>query len=795
MGEHARHTRPSPASERSPLPPIDSRPASAYTPNMSSRRWDVWAILFFLLALLTSAARLSATAWAEYLELAVLLALLGAWLGLALGISRFRPWLVAALAGGYTLFLLPWVLGIGQYPALDWTSRLLAMLERSQRAIVTLTARQPLEDTFLFLALVSLAYWLVGLIGGFSLTRRNDFALAALPAGLALLIIHAFDRHHPGTSAYLFIYLLASLLLLARLYFLHRYADWQQARVHLPAEAARDWNLAVLLTVAFTVALAWFLPAPAQAIGFAQRAWRRLTPDWQNRETDFSRLVAGLRTGNLAAPYAGETLTLEPNAATGSGVVFTVHLPPVNQTPRYYWRARVYDFYDDGQWQTRDVTVRHFSPAEIPLSLPNALGTLATYTFTVQMPSEWLFTPPRARWINLPARVGLTPIPPEGMEPLFFQAALNAGQEYQVQAFDFSPTEAQLRAAGQNYPSWVNERYLQLPANLSPRVRALAAALTANAPTPYDKAQAITDWLRASIRYSEHVPPPPAGQEMLEWLLFDSRQGFCTYTATAEVILLRAAGVPARLAVGYAEGEIPPGTLRTRLVRQSHAHAWPEAYFPGIGWVEFEPTAIQSPLRRPAGEAENDALPLARATPVPPPVTTPVANESIERPLPKRIFSSARQPGFWIGTAVVLGMVALLSGLLLRARHRQRNAVPWLLRLYVGLSQRGRALPPWLHRWARRRAQTPIQRACAELYHAARRLGANLSPAQTPLEIASQLRSLFPEAIPEIDALLDACLPALYGPETGDWRAARAAAISLRRKSRRAAWQKRLHMR
>ncbi len=762
---------------------------------MDSRRWDAFAVAFFLLALLISAARLSATGWAEALELAALLALPGALLGLALGVSHFRFWLAAVVAGGYTIFVFPWALGISQYPALDWTGRLLALWQRWQEAFATLAARQPLEDTFLFLGLVSLAYWLIGLSGGFFLARRGDCVVAVFPSGLALLLVQVFDRRHPGGGVYLFLYLFAGLLLVARLYFLNRRADWCQARVHVPVGAKHDWNLAVLLTVILTLGLAWIMPAPTQAVGFVRRAWQRLTPRWENRETAFGRLIAGLQTENRAAPYVGDMLTLEQDAANDPGVVFTVELPPVDPVPRYYWRARVYDFYEDGQWTTRSVVIRHFSPAEAPLSLPEAHGAPETYTFTLQMPAAWLFTPPRTRWISLPLWVGMARAAPLGMEPLFFQTTLNAGQVYQVQALDFSPTEAQLRAAGLDYPAWIGERYLQLPPALSPRVRALASELTADAPTPYDKAQAITDWLRATIRYNEHLPMPPADREMLEWLLFDIQQGFCTYAATAEVILLRAVGVPARLAVGYAEGEIPPGALRTRLVRQSHAHAWPEVYFPGIGWVEFEPTAAQSPLRRPSGESGNHGFPRARATLALPVAVTPVRNESSGTLPPKMGFSPTRQWWFWPGMAMAFGMVALWNGFLFRERRRWRDAALWLLRLRAGVSQDGRMPPRWLRRWACCTAQTSFQHACAELYRAARRLGTQLSPAQTPLEIASRLRVLLPEAAQEIDVLLGACLPAIYGPGPGDEHAARAAAASLRRKSRRAAWQKRLPLR
>jgi len=89
------------------------------------------------------------------------------------------------------------------------------------------------------------------------------------------------------------------------------------------------------------------------------------------------------------------------------------------------------------------------------------------------------------------------------------------------------------------------------------------------------------------------------------------KQGFCNYYATAEVILLRSVGIPARLAVGYAQGDnVDDPLLYT--VRQRDAHAWPEVYFPGVGWVEFEPTASQPTLVRPQEITVEDetALPI-----------------------------------------------------------------------------------------------------------------------------------------------------------------------------------------
>ncbi len=762
---------------------------------MSTRCRDGVAALLFLTTLLISAGRLSATDWTAGLDFVALTALGGAVLGLLLGISRFHPGSVIALAAGYTVLILPWAFALQQYPDLRGTERLSALGWRWQNAFATLAAQQPLEDTFLFVTLVASGYWCFGLVGGFGLTRQASFSLAAWPAGVSLVVIQAFDPQRLGGGAYLFLYLLAALFLLARLRFLARRAEWQGAGIYLPIEAIHDWNLAMALTVIITLTLVWSMPAPAQAVGFARRVWQHWTRDWQNRETDFSRLVAGLQVSERSLTYAGEIVTLEREAVQATDQVFTVRLPPENHVARYYWRVRVYDFYSDGRWETRDVIYRRFSPAEAPRSLPTETDIFSTYLFTLQMPAEQLFTPLRPRWVSLPARLALAAEAPDTVEPFFFQASLNTGQEYRVQALDVAPTEAQLRAAGQDYPAWIRERYLQLPADFPVRLRLLATELTADAPTPYDKAQAITDWLRASLRYSEHLPPPPEGEDILEWFLFDVRQGFCTYYASAQVVLLRAVGVPARLAIGYAEGEIPPGTRRVRQVRQNHAHAWPEVYFPGLGWVEFEPTPAQSPLRRPAGEETVGNQPVPQSPLARPATATPIAGDAPltqaaeEKPL------LARNLRRWSWVVLLFALVAPALGYLLWKQRRDRRIVTRLfLRLRAFYQQSREALSGRLLAWAPRPGRPPIQQACAELYRAARRLGIPLSPARTPLEIADLLRNRLPEAAAAIAALLDACLPAIYGPETGNWDAARRAATMLRRLSRRTVWRKRLHM-
>jgi hypothetical protein len=146
------------------------------------------------------------------------------------------------------------------------------------------------------------------------------------------------------------------------------------------------------------------------------------------------------------------------------------------------------------------------------------------------------------------------------------------------------------------------------------RVLVLARDLTATARTPYDRAKALESYLR-QFPYSLDLPEPPRGQDMVDYFLFDLQRGYCDYYATAMVVMARSAGLPARLAVGYANGSYDP-IQHQYIVTEADAHSWVEIYFPGVGWVEFEPTAAQ-PVPVSASEPLQFAPPAAPTAPMP----------------------------------------------------------------------------------------------------------------------------------------------------------------------------------
>jgi transglutaminase-like putative cysteine protease len=163
-----------------------------------------------------------------------------------------------------------------------------------------------------------------------------------------------------------------------------------------------------------------------------------------------------------------------------------------------------------------------------------------------------------------------------------------------------------LRAARQFYPDWAGKRYFQLPEELPQRVRELANELTAGSDNPYDKAKAIEAYLRLiPVDYQMRDIPP--ARDAVDYFLFEAQEGYFDYHASAMVVLLRAAGVPARLAVGYL---LDPSAFDSRAqrynIREAHAYAWPEVYFSGIGWMPFNPSPDRPAIVRP-GELSGGA--------------------------------------------------------------------------------------------------------------------------------------------------------------------------------------------
>jgi hypothetical protein len=152
------------------------------------------------------------------------------------------------------------------------------------------------------------------------------------------------------------------------------------------------------------------------------------------------------------------------------------------------------------------------------------------------------------------------------------------------------PSAAELRAAGTDYPPGIELQYLQLPDRLDPRMRTLAEQVTAGASTPYDKAKALEDYLSSHYLYTLQLPAQTPRDPIADFL-FERKRGHCEFFASAMTIMLRSLGMPARLVNGFRGSDFNRMTGRY-VVRARHAHTWVESYFPGFGWMAFDPTPV-----------------------------------------------------------------------------------------------------------------------------------------------------------------------------------------------------------
>lgn len=310
--------------------------------------------------------------------------------------------------------------------------------------------------------------------------------------------------------------------------------------------------------------------------------------------------IPGPLWGLPADAFSGRTGlsdSMQPGAISelsqSGEIAFRAEFPDAPPPPaQRYWRGPVLTDFDGMRW-----TGRHTATADQPAYTPD--GRAYAYTLTLEAHNRrWLLALdypaggiPDARYASDYTVLSRDPV----RQRIRYRATAYPDSRVGLDA----PAEA-LRAA------------LALPPGSNPRTRALAATLSERHPQPVARVAAAIDWLRnADLAYT--LRPPRLGTDSADAFLFDTRQGFCEHFASAFVILMRAAGVPARVVTGYQGGELNPFD-NAMVVRQSDAHAWAEVWLAGEGWRRVDPTATSAPRRIDGGLAaalpDDAALPL-----------------------------------------------------------------------------------------------------------------------------------------------------------------------------------------
>src|SRR5256884_7575994 len=221
---------------------------------------------------------------------------------------------------------------------------------------------------------------------------------------------------------------------------------------------------------------------------------------------------------------------------------------------------------------------------------------------------------------------------------------------------------------------------------LSPQARRLALEVTNGATNEFDVVMALTNYLQRSYRYMLDLPRVRTARDPVDWFLFDVRTGYCEQSATAETLMLRSLGIPARVGPGYATGDYDP-ILNQAVVREHDAHAWVEVWFSGHGWVPVDPTPGVPPLAATRFPNHWAAGGLARVLP------------RLAIGAPAAALGSVGALAV-IPVAIAIALVVVLAYAWLRRRRWTRGSRPArgeseLLRLYERLQRRlGRRRAP-----------------------------------------------------------------------------------------------------
>jgi transglutaminase-like putative cysteine protease len=260
-----------------------------------------------------------------------------------------------------------------------------------------------------------------------------------------------------------------------------------------------------------------------------------------------------------------------------------------------YLRTFALDEFDGTNWTMTPVNAANDNEVAGELPLPAGWSEPApeeTVTTRISMDSD----APRVDFLPLPYWVRSVEVPGQWyFDPdshmVFTTDSPPTGLNFTVETVESRPDADDLAAAGS--PRSLAGGRLDLPDGLDPAVEQLTEQVTADADTPYERAVAIQEYFTdGSFAYDLAPSPVPEGVDPLAHFLLTDQVGYCEQFAGAMAVMARQAGVPSRVAVGYTAGENIGGDRWS--VTVGDAHAWPELYFEGAGWVRFEPTPSSS---------------------------------------------------------------------------------------------------------------------------------------------------------------------------------------------------------
>jgi hypothetical protein len=686
----------------------------------------------------------------DYLDLLVVAAVGGVLVGFIGPKVGWGRWLTFLIGAVFAALLVPLLVALVDFPGG-------APIGELYRATATATVQAYVDIAILdlssttqylhYILVLAMVVWATSMFASYAVFGHHRPLSAVVVVGVILVVDMSLT--FPPQLSYLVLFTIASLLLLIRSHVYDEQSEWVRRRIGDPASISSVYLRGGAAFITAAVAASVFLTYTAASAPLAG-AWDGVEDGLIGISQSVQRfLPTGGSTRPLGLAFGPNTQIAQEWTTSGALAVTIRRNPTDNGT--YYWRARTYDKIDLNGWDQTAPALADLPPESRILDqraddVPPAGHHSFTFTVT---PGEFraatILSPQTPISVDQPTR--LTTVGTDG-----YYSTLDRTEgtgPYTVTAltpiYGNGPDQvnvAALRATETNYPDEIKALYLPLPKDsLGPYALQLEAKILdeASSQAPIDLADQIVKELKSpAYKYATDVRDLPcAGVSKVECFAH-YKTGFCQYYASTMAVILRDLGVPTRIAQGFLPGSRDLNAA-TETILFSNAHAWVEVYFPGYGWLPFDPTGTLSQLAPlPTGD------PAASASIRPRPSSSASA-----RPVATGRDPASRGGGGSSGGPTALGpLVAVLS----------------LLLLAVGIVA--------FLAWQRGpRGGTTADEAYGTVTRIASRFGFAPRPNQTVYEYAGVLSDVLPVVRPELETVARAKVESVYAREIlGDER-------------------------
>ena len=479
-------------------------------------------------------------------------------------------------------------------------------------------------DPLPFVLLLVMLVFLVAYLSAWSVVRWRNAWVALIPGGIVLLTNISYLPGQPSLA--FIVYLLAAVMLITRMEFLRAVIRWRRDRVQPPDLMSVEVLIAGAVVAVALVTAAWVVPT-ANHWGPVASAWEKVMEPINERVASLGELFVGINSKKRVPAHAfGPSLPLQ-----GKMTLDATPILEVTASEPGNLRGAVYDEYTGGGWKLSSgasaplpgttVQAAEFGTAQTRAQVRKPI-TAQVKPLVTDAPDKRLLAVGDPLAADMAAKEVLDPNQaPLALVPNDSKAVPKGYTTVGTVSAAAVPT---LQAAGTQYPPQILAEYTKLPADFPPEIRALATQVIGPARTPYEAARRVENYLRTTYTFTLEPPPAPPRKDAVAAFLFDQKAGYFDQFASAMAVMLRTAGVPTRVSTGFAldPADVDAQTKAYK-VSELRAWAWPEVYFPNLGWVEFNPTPSRALVQR-AGD-DTEALAAQAAA-----LAAPATNDNLD---------------------------------------------------------------------------------------------------------------------------------------------------------------------